>query len=55
VTAPGSSQTEISSAELSLILEGLAPLTNRKRRASDEEVTEAPAPIEKKKSDTIVH
>ena len=43
VTAPGSSQTEISSAELSLILEGLAPLTNRKRRASDEEVTEVPA------------
>lgn len=55
VIAPGSSQTEISSAELSLILEGLAPLSNHRRRASDEKVTEAPDPIDNKKRDPIVH
>jgi hypothetical protein len=55
VIAPGSSQTEISSAELTLILEGLAPLSSRRRRTSDEEVVEAAGPIEKNKSEPIVH
>ena len=55
VIAPGSSQTEISSAELTLILEGLAPLSSRGRRTSDEEVVESSGPIEKKKCDPIVH
>jgi transposase len=55
VIAPGSSRTEISSAELTLILEGLAPLSGRRRRTPDEETTTAPDPIANKKCEPIVH
>ena len=53
VIAPGSSQTEISSAELALILEGLAPLSGR--RTGEKKATIVPEAISKDKNEPIVH
>ena len=55
VIAPGSSQTEISSAELTLILEGLAPLSGRRRRTPGEEAKPVTNSALSKKSEPIVH
>jgi len=55
VIAPGSSRTEISSAELTLILEGLAPLSGRRRRMPDEEAMTAPTPMADNKVEPVVH
>lgn len=55
VIAPGSSRTEISSAELTLILEGLSPLSGRRSRTLEEGARTVPSPILDNKKDPIVH
>jgi transposase len=58
VTAFGSSQTEISSGELALILEGLAPLSGsrlRARRAPEEIAKQSLERMSTKKDEPSVH